>query len=59
MVVLQTLNGGERSIRELCEASAGKMGSEDVRKLLKQLVTQGLVVLTGTPEETAAFRATP
>jgi ribosomal protein L16 Arg81 hydroxylase len=59
MAVLQTLNGGERSVRELCEASAGKLGSEGVRKLLKQLVTQGLVVLAEAPEESAALHAAP
>jgi ribosomal protein L16 Arg81 hydroxylase len=57
--VLQALNGGERSVRELCEAAAGGLGANDVRKLLKQLVTQGLVVLAEAPAESAAFRAAP
>lgn len=55
--VLQALNGGERSVRELCEAAAGSLRGEDVRKLLKQLVKQGLVVPAGAPEESAAFHA--
>ncbi|HWS53470.1 MAG TPA: cupin domain-containing protein [Pyrinomonadaceae bacterium] len=57
--VLQSLNGGERSLGELGEAAAGRLSGGGVRKLLKQLVTQGLVVLAATPEESAALRATP
>ncbi len=51
MAVLQALNEGERSIKELCVAAAGKLGPDAARKLIKQLVTQGLVVPAETPEE--------
>jgi ribosomal protein L16 Arg81 hydroxylase len=55
--VLQALNEGERSTNELCVAADGKLGPEAVRKFIKQLVTQGLIVPAETPEESAAMHA--
>lgn len=57
LVLLRTLNRGGLSIRELCEASAGSLRSGEVRRLLKQLVAQGLVVLEAESKESAALGA--
>jgi ribosomal protein L16 Arg81 hydroxylase len=55
--LLNALNDGERSIKELCEAAAGEISGEGVRALVKKLVTQGLVVSAEPAPEPAAFRA--